>query len=178
MPTKRINPELKKAQQRVRWKRWHAKNIEKERERVRAAAQKGRDADGGAKARAAVSRYRIKNPQKVREATARWRRKNTAQLLWAQAKKRAAVQKLSFDIDVSFVQNLLDTVLSCPYVKVPFATPEPGFSKSPWKASLDRKVPRLGYTRDNTELVSVWWNTAKNEWTPAVMERAVRGIGG
>lgn len=93
--------------------------------------------------------------------------------LWRAARKRGH----EFTLTKEFVTELVRCAIRCPYTGVPFdyVLRSKGL-RSPWAASLDRIDSSKGYTPDNVEITSVWWNTAKSDWTPDVMEQAMAGL--
>ncbi len=50
-------------------------------------------------------------------------------------------------------------------VNFTFDKPLKGYSRNPYSPSLDRVIPKLGYTKENTKLVITAYNIAKNQWT-------------
>lgn len=120
---------------------------------------------------------RERDPRGHSIALREWRRKRIASVLVSQTRSRAKRIGVACDVDVPFVQSLLDTVSYCPYTKVCFKTPKPdGLRMNPWAPSLDRIDSVKGYTRDNIELVSNWWNLAKHEWPAEVVQAALAGL--
>lgn len=93
--------------------------------------------------------------------------------LWRAARKRGH----EFSLTRDFVLGLLQNATTCPYTGVPFdyALLSKG-TRNPWAPSLDRIDSTKGYVPGNVEITSVWWNTAKSDWTPAVMAVAVAGL--
>lgn len=91
--------------------------------------------------------------------------------LWQAARKRGH----EFTLTREFVVDLVRAAVACPYTGVPydFTLLAKGV-RNPWAPSLDRIDSDGGYTPDNVEITSVWWNTAKSDWPPNVMERAFR----
>lgn len=111
-----------------------------------------------------------KDSIRVRRSTIPKRR---AVALWTAAKKRTKEFSITLEFVIDLVENAPD---ACPYTGVPFdySTPEKG-ARNPWAPSLDRIDSTKGYTPDNVEIVSTWYNVAKNGWTPDVNERGFRG---
>lgn len=125
---------------------------------------------------------RVENPEREcsygreyrKSATfAAWYARNRHRELWKKAKQRATKSGREFTITIQDVEKLLTSSLVCPYTLVPYEI-APG--RNPWAASLDRKDSSKGYTIDNIEVTSLWWNIAKNGWPPAVVEKAVSGL--
>lgn len=135
-------------------------------------------------------KYRKQNHIKLRKNLAEWQRRNAPQQkekrsIWSctprgravqlvnGARRRAKNMKIPFNIDIEFVQTAIETGV-CPYTKQPFVLTKK--RRDPWSPSLDRKNGVKGYTKDNVEITSLWWNTAKNEWSIEVMKQAVNGL--
>lgn len=107
------------------------------------------------------------------EAFAAWYRHNRHRELWKKAKQRALKAGREFAITAEDVARLLAASSSCPYTGVPYET---GSGRNPWVASLDRVDSKGGYTLDNVEITSLWWNLAKNSWPAEVTARAIAGL--
>lgn len=84
-----------------------------------------------------------------------------AHRLYAAARHRAKRRGLSFTITFEWVINKLEQG-ACEVTKLPFVLTD---KRSPWAPSLDRKVPELGYTQENTQMVVFSYNTAKQEYS-------------
>lgn len=72
-----------------------------------------------------------------------------------QAKKAG----LPFDLDEEWLQN---QPLMCAVTGQTFEILPKG--KGPRTPSFDQRLPGKGYTKENTQLVCLWYNTAKNQW--------------
>jgi hypothetical protein len=107
------------------------------------------------------------------EVFAAWYARNRPRELWKKAKQRAEKSGRSFTITIQDVENLIADSNACPYTKVPYTYVR---GRNPWAASLDRKDSTKGYTPDNIEITSLWWNLAKNSWAPDIMETALHGL--
>lgn len=131
------------------------------------------------------SRY-AKNPgraknygKKYRKSAAgtAWYARTRSYYLWKRAKHRAESLHREFTITAEQVKALILFTFRCPYTGVVFSfEPAQGFKRNPWGPSIDRIDSNKGYTLDNIEVTSLWWNLAKNEWTPEIMEVALRGL--
>jgi hypothetical protein len=51
-----------------------------------------------------------------------------------------------------------------------------GYKRRPWAPSLDRKIPALGYTPENTRLVCFAVNAAMNTWGEQEFEKVALGF--
>lgn len=74
-------------------------------------------------------------------------------ILWQGAKRRAQIKDLVFDI----VPEDIEIPEVCPYLKVPM------IANTRTAPSLDRIDNRLGYVKDNIEVISVKANAMKND---------------
>jgi hypothetical protein len=93
--------------------------------------------------------------------------------LWRAASKRG----YEFTITKEFVTDLVRKATTCPYTGVPFDfTLLAKGVRNPWAPSLDRVDNAKGYTPDNVEIVSTWYNVAKSDWAPRDMARAFQAI--
>lgn len=148
---------------------WRAKNQERIREL-------GRKPETVAKKK----KHRQK-PEVRAAACARNRRRlqdvsyRAAELLRS-ARGRSVRFGVPFGITVGDIEPLVSG--ACPHTGMPFdlTAPTKGLRKNPWSPSLDRVVPELGYVKGNIEIVSTWYNLAKNEWPPEVMRAAIEGL--
>lgn len=132
---------------------------------------------------AKVKRWKKDNPEaRARHVTAsnavQRKRKELlhvrAAYLWRAAKKR----KKEFSLSIADVEALLRATPACPYTRQPLdlSVSKIKGQRNPWGPSLDRIDSSKGYTLNNVEITSVWWNTAKSEWTPDVMALAIAGL--
>jgi predicted TIM-barrel fold metal-dependent hydrolase len=118
-----------------------------------------------------------KNTERKKQNFRNWWRKNRAYDLWRRAKKRAEISGLQFDITSEQLRELIALTACCPYTRVVLdLEPMKGFKRNPWAPSIDRIDSSKGYTLDNIEITSLWWNLAKNEWSPEVMRVALDGL--
>lgn len=108
------------------------------------------------------------------ELFAAWYSRNRPKELWKKAKQRAVKSKREFNITVQDVERLLALSARCPYTGVLYDNSKRG--RNPWASSLDRKDSTRGYTLDNLEVTSVWWNLAKNSWNAEVTRAALCGL--
>ena len=104
---------------------------------------------------------------------AAWYSRNRHRELWKKAKQRALKAGREFSITEDDVLRLLNSSSRCPYTGVPYEK-NPG--RNPWAPSLDRKDSTRGYTPDNVEITSLWWNLAKNSWHADITARALAGL--
>jgi len=94
-----------------------------------------------------------------------WNKKNSIRRLSVHAASRAKSQGVPFDLDWHWV---LDNITpKCPCCNEPFRFGEPTGrgKKAKDRPSLDRVVPELGYTKENTRIICTWCNIIKNDGT-------------
>lgn len=115
---------------------------------------------------------------KCKDCTAKnatlWNKKNSLRRLSIDAATRARTKGVPFDIDWKWV---LDNITaSCPCCHEPFRLGEPTGrgKKAKDRPSLDRIVPELGYTKDNTRIICTWCNIIKNDGTALDHEMIAR----
>lgn len=132
--------------------------------------------------RAYVSKYRAKPG--VRRAEKEYGKiygrllyataKGRAYHLFKGARLRAKQQNWDFDLDVDFILHLIEKGF-CPVLGLPFDLVRGDHKHhNPLAPSLDRKNSNKGYTKDNVQVVSVWWNTAKGAWSDDFNKMALR----
>ena len=78
------------------------------------------------------------------------------------AKTRAKKQKVDFDLDLNFLESI--AINECPVFKTPFVWGQ-SQGAHPYRPSLDRIVPELGYVRHNVVFISLKANTIKQDIT-------------
>jgi hypothetical protein len=87
--------------------------------------------------------------------------------IWYRAKRRAKVESLPFDIEVSDI--VIPAV--CPVLGKPFVIGDPD-----WTPSLDKVIPELGYVKGNVYVISNRANRLKNDATLAELQEIVSYI--
>jgi hypothetical protein len=103
------------------------------------------------------------------EQTRQWRQANPAHVLWYQAQRRARVKGVPFTISEGEMEDLLSlSGWSCLYCTTPVGT-FTGRGARPFSATVDRLIPSLGYTRENTVIACHRCNSTKAEHTPATL---------
>lgn len=127
--------------------------------------------------------WRKRNPEKGAEYYSRpgqkelssshtrnWRRLNPAKTLLT--KMRARARQYGRECSITEEQFLaLFEPMRCAVTSMPLCWTEG--PRGPWAPSVDRIDSSLGYTPQNTRVVSVMYNLAKSEWTDEhVMEMA------
>ena len=78
------------------------------------------------------------------------------------ARSRAKKSKLEFDISVEWLLPKLE-LGTCEVTGIQFTLLCHG--NGPFMPSLDRKDPKIGYTKNNTQLVVFSYNCAKGNWS-------------
>lgn len=101
--------------------------------------------------------------------------KGRAYNLFKSARYSAKQRGLAFDLDLPFITAQLERGY-CPVLGLPFDLKSSGKGKhfSPLSPSLDRTDSSKGYTKDNVQVVSFWWNAAKNQWSVEFNVMAMR----
>lgn len=80
----------------------------------------------------------------------------------AKTKERAATQNLPHDIDLEYLESIATD--ECPVFKTPFVWGQ-GKGHNPFRPSIDRIVPELGYVKGNLAFISMKANTIKQDVT-------------
>ena len=78
------------------------------------------------------------------------------------AKQRSIKQNVSFDLTLDYLESI--TTDECPVFKTPFVWGQSN-GKHPYRPSLDKVVPELGYVRGNVVFISLKANTIKQDIT-------------
>ena len=92
-------------------------------------------------------------------------RRYTAQQMRGSAKKRATALGVPYDLDSQYLESIMPD--KCPILDIEIKYG--GGEKTKQSASLDRVVPKRGYTKGNVMVVSQLANLMKNEATPEEM---------
>jgi hypothetical protein len=85
--------------------------------------------------------------------------------LIAACQYRAKKQNLQFDLDIAWILSNLD---KCPKMGVDFQIENRGKSykdRKPYTPSVDKIDPKLGYTKENCQVVTWWYNVAKQTFS-------------
>jgi len=93
-----------------------------------------------------------------------WNKQNSNRRMAISAARRAKLQGVPFDLDGQWVVDHMTA--ECPCCQEAFRLGEPtGLGKIDNRLSLDRIVPELGYTKENTRIICTWCNIIKNDGT-------------
>jgi hypothetical protein len=106
-----------------------------------------------------AQQYYLKNKDRILEVNLKKKHSNPERILWQSARDRAIKFDLPFDIDVS------DVVIPshCKILGIPlFKGVGKPTANSP---SLDRIDPKLGYVKNNIQIISFKANTIKSNAT-------------
>ena len=103
--------------------------------------------------------WRIENKERIKERNKQLRLANPMQARLRSAKKRASKQGVPFNLTLADFPPLPEV---CP-MGIPF-TPNASFG-SPGSPTLDRVIPRLGYTKGNVQWLSARANRIKDNAT-------------
>lgn len=80
----------------------------------------------------------------------------------AKARERAKLNNVPIDIDLAYLESIATD--KCPIFNHDFVWGQ-GNGKHPYRASLDRIIPELGYIKGNVVFISLKANTVKNDVT-------------
>ena len=80
----------------------------------------------------------------------------------AKTKERAAAQNLPHDIDLEYLESIAGP--HCPVFGTPFVWGQ-GNGSHPYRPSVDRIIPELGYVKGNVAFISLKANTIKQDVT-------------
>jgi hypothetical protein len=80
----------------------------------------------------------------------------------AKTKERAKAQNLPHDIDLEYLESIAG--LHCPVFGTPFVWGQ-GNGAHPYRPSVDRIIPELGYVKGNVAFISLKANTIKQDVT-------------
>lgn len=89
------------------------------------------------------------------------------------ARRRAAASGVPFDISLEWgMKQVEEAGFRCALTGIPFYADHPhASSKHPFGPSLDRVVPKLGYTTTNTRIVCLAVNVMLMDWGTEVFEK-------
>lgn len=100
------------------------------------------------------------DPDTAKAKRRKYYEKNWKSVSLSSAKKRARDKGLPFDLDMDWIDEQFPK--GCAVTGLPL---DPNGSKTPWTVHLDRVVPELGYTKENTRMVCACYNLAKRNWS-------------
>lgn len=103
--------------------------------------------------------------KRINQRSADWNKNNLNKTLLSAAKKRAAIQKCEFNIDLDDIK----IPKFCPLLGIDIIRSD--IKHSPNSPSLDKINPDLGYVKNNIHIISRRANTIKNNATIDEIER-------
>lgn len=118
------------------------------------------------------ARSEVRERDLARQNKDRMTPKGRAQSLLKGVRHRCKRDGLAYNLDENEITRMI-TDCVCPYTMQPFVLTS---GRHPWAPSIDRLDNAKGYTRDNVNVVSFWWNIAKNEWPESVTTLALAGL--
>jgi hypothetical protein len=118
------------------------------------------------------ARPEVKDQTNARQRADRLTASGRARALLRGMRYRCKLNGLAYDLNEKDVVRMI-TDCVCPYTMQSFVLVS---GRHPWAPSIDRIDNAKGYTQDNVQVVSLWWNIAKNEWPEAVTVRALAGL--
>lgn len=107
-----------------------------------------------------------------KNADFRTTKRGAACYLYWNAKRRAKVDGLEFELTKEWIEAALNEG-TCQVTGLPFSF---GNGRRPMMPSLDKKDPKLGYTKDNVQVVVWMYNAAKAEFSHNDVVRLARAI--
>jgi len=81
------------------------------------------------------------------------------------AKDRAKEQNLPFDITTEYIYTVIPKDGLCPILEIPMTV------NTRYTISIDKIVPEKGYTKENTQVISLKANQMKNDATNAELHK-------
>lgn len=130
--------------------------------------------------RAACRDWFKRNKEYYKTGKKESRSRHFAATLFDYTKQRAKKTGVQFTLDLAWVKRKLAPG-RCPMTGFPFNTNLLDTYKKkrrhhPFRPSIDRKNPKLGYTKHNSRIVCWAYNQAKYEWDDALMLEMAKGI--
>lgn len=128
---------------------------------------------------ARANRYKIANPDKRRQYTETWRKKNRNSI---KIKSQQILDGMVYRSKIrgfdrpEFTRHEIAEIIEngkCAKTNMPFRFDQSVYSKSPWTPVPDRIDSSKGYTKQNVQWVSHIYNSAKQDFTDAVVEEFV-----
>lgn len=89
--------------------------------------------------------------------------------LYHSCKSRAKKLGLPFDLDVPYVQDMLNARDVCPLLDVPY-------DDGRYKQSVDKIIPELGYVKGNVWIISYRANSIKNDASLEELELITKNL--
>lgn len=114
--------------------------------------------------------YPLRERMRRWQADAREKPAHRGITILSSIKHRAKTKGLDFDLDIEFISEGIRN--GCPKTGLPFHLEqvEGGrATKHPMAPSVDRIDSTKGYTKDNCQVVSTFYNLAKNGWDEEVI---------
>lgn len=119
---------------------------------------------------ARCTKYRKANPEKYKLYDARTKAKNPAMYMWLKARNRAKALGVLFTIVVADIT----IPKQCPLLGVVLARSKGKVSRN--SPTLDRKIPRLGYTLGNVWVISHKANAMKQDASLEELELLTKNL--
>lgn len=114
--------------------------------------------------------YRKKGYNEGQRPTKQRRDKHPSYSMWSNAKKRAKEQNLPFDLELDdlFIPTL------CPLLGIPLEKGIGWYTDN--SPTVDRIIPHLGYTKQNTWVISMRANRLKQDASIQELEMIIWGL--
>lgn len=125
--------------------------------------------------------FRLRNPDWKTRGNGAWQRyaqskKGKITLLLNYAKDRSIKGNLEYTLDREWLDKRLETGV-CEITGLPFEFVQPGnYRTHPFTPSIDRIIPKLGYTKENCRLVCFAVNRALSDWGDGVLNKIAQAI--
>ncbi len=116
--------------------------------------------------------------QKNKEKRKLNRINNRAKFMIRQIKQRAKLKNLEFDLDENWVNKKLNKgTCDLTNLKFDLQKPKKGYYANTHLPSIDRKNPKKGYTKRNSQIILWCINQAKSEWNITDWKLVRKAIG-
>lgn len=89
--------------------------------------------------------------------------------LYHGCKSRSKKRGIPFDLDIQYVQDLLNESEVCPLLGIPY-------DEERYTQSLDKIIPELGYIKGNVWVISYRANSIKNDASIEELQMIVQGL--
>lgn len=145
-------------------KKWAKRNGSYFREKMRAAYAKNPE-----KFRAKRRAFRMRHLERLKLVDKEWRDKNPSKVMWKSAKTRAKKYGMAFDISVD------DVVIPerCPILGIKLRD-----GTVDGRATIDKKIPSLGYVKGNVSVISHRANRLKSDASLEELYAILNYLGG
>lgn len=126
-------------------------------------------------AAAKAKEYRLQNKERYNSYNRAYREKYNSDVdgyaskMLSSAKSRAKKKGLEFDLDVEWIRERLRPLICEATGFTLHVGSSKDFRTEPLQPTLDKRDPKLGYTKANTRIVCWWYNAMKQDWTDEIV---------